>query len=350
MKNALAFLLAAAVSAAAAFAQSPAAGAAEALPVAEAGEEVAVPAAPAEEAPAVSEDASAVVLAETVAEEPSPPQPDPVATALADVRSLAETAGKTFTGEEWLSSLQLGILSTLPAFRLVDAEEPAPPAAAAEEPAAEEAAEPEPPVSFEVLPGQMLFVRVRGDGDGALAEFSRALDAIAPNRIYGVVIDLRGTTDLPKPVEEFSAFTNNLSPLVFLADEETGGEAEMLLARGTPEGTSAIVGRETRGDLPRRARLVLADGRVAEWAARPLVLRGKTYDGTHGVLPDVAVPREADDKPAYEPEEPRLRKGKTLSEEEIEDRALRDRTRHDAVLRAATDLLLGLKALGFPNG
>jgi C-terminal processing protease CtpA/Prc len=339
MKKAFALLLAA-VFAAASFAQSPAA---------EAEEEAAPPALAAEEAPAVSEDASAVAVAETaaetVAEEP-PPQPDPLAAALSDVRALAETAGKTFSDDEWVSALQLGILSTLPAFRLVEAEEPVP-SAATDEAAAEE---PEPPVSFECLPGDILYVRVRGDGEGALAAFSQALDAIAPNGIYGVVVDFRGTTDLPKPVEEFSAFTNNLSPLVFLADENTGGEAEMLLARGTPERTSAIVGRETRGDLPERARLVLADGRTAEWAARPLVLRGKTYDGTHGVVPDVAVPREADDKPAYEPEEPRLRKGKTLSEEEIEDRALRDRTRHDAVLRAATDLLLGLKALGFPNG
>lgn len=340
MKKASALLLAA-VFAAASFAQSPAA---------ETEEEAAVPALAAEEASAVSEDASAVAVAETAAEttaEEPEPQPDPLAAALSEVRALAETAGKKFTDGEWVSALQLGILSTLPAFRLVEAEEPAPQPAATEEAAAEE---PEPPVSFECLPGAILYVRVRGDGDGALAAFSEALDAIAPNGIYGVVVDFRGTTDLPKPVEEFSAFTNNLSPLVFLADEGTGGEAELLLARGTPERTSAIVGRETRGDLPERARLVLADGRTAEWAARPLVLRGKTYDGTHGVVPDVAVPREADDKPAYEPEEPRLRKGKTLSEEEIEDRALRDRTRHDAVLRAATDLLLGLKALGFPNG
>ncbi|MBQ7251481.1 MAG: hypothetical protein IJS32_02640 [Kiritimatiellae bacterium] len=341
MKKAFVLLLAA-VFAAASFAQSPAA---------EADEEVAAPALSAAEAPA-AESVSDTVAAEAPAveapavEAPAP-EPDPLAAALAGVRALAETAGKTFSDDEWVSALQLGILSTLPAFRLVEAEEPAPPPAATEEAAAEE---PEPPVSFECLPGAILFVRVRGDGDGALAAFSEALDAIAPNGIYGVVVDFRGTTDLPRPVEEFSAFTNNLSPLVFLADEETGGEAEMLLARGTPDGTSAIVGRETRGDLPERARLVLADGRTAEWAARPLVLRGKTYDGTHGVLPDVAVPREADDKPAYEPEEPRLRKGKTLSEEEIEDRALRDRTRHDAVLRAATDLLLGLKALGFPNG
>lgn len=337
MKKAF-FLLLAAVFAAASFAQSP---------VTLAEEEAAAPALPAEEAPAVSEDASSVAVAKTAAEEPEPPQPDPVAAALDEVRALAETAGKTFTGDEWISSLQLGILSTLPAFRIVEAEEPAPQAAVAGEAAAEE---PEPPVSYELLPGAMIYIRVRGDGDGALAAFSEALDAIAPNGVYGVVVDFRGTTDLPKPVEEFSAFTNNLSPLVFLADEGTGGEAEMLLARGTPEGTSAIVGRETRGDLPERARLALADGRTAEWAARPLVLRGKTYAGTHGVVPDVAVPREADEKSAYEPEEPRLRKGKTLSEEEIEDRALRDRTRHDAVLRAATDLLLGLKALGFPNG
>jgi len=317
------FLLLAAALAAAASAQIPPPAEAEA---------------PAAEAPAA--EAAVPAPVEEAAQ-------DPVAAALAEVRSLAETAGRHFDDAAWTTALQLGVLQTLPAFRLVE-EETAP---ATETPeAAGEAAAVEPPVTFEVLPDKLLLVRVRGDGEGALAEFSRALDAIAPNGIYGVIVDLRGTTDLPKPLEEFTVFTNNLSPLVFLADGETGGEAEMLLARGTPDGTSAIVGRETRGDLPERARLVLADGRVAEWAKAPLVLGGTTYDGTHGVLPDIEVPESADEKAAYEPEEPRLRKGKTLSEEEIADRALRERTRHDAVLRAATDLLLGLAALGFPNG
>ena len=57
----------------------------------------------------------------------------------------------------------------------------------------------------------------------------------------------------------------------------------------------------------------------------------------------VVVPTET----VYEPDAPVLRKGKTMTDEEKEDKALRDRTRNDTYLRRATDVLLGLKALGY---
>ena len=63
--------------------------------------------------------------------------------------------------------------------------------------------------------------------------------------------------------------------------------------------------------------------------------------------PDVVINDAALDETVYEPEAPVLRKGKTMSDEEKEDKALRDRTRNDTYLRRATDVLLGLKALGY---
>ena len=36
-----------------------------------------------------------------------------------------------------------------------------------------------------------------------------------------------------------------------------------------------------------------------------------------------------------------------MTDEEKEEKALRDRTRHDTYMRRATDILLGLKALGY---
>ena len=65
------------------------------------------------------------------------------------------------------------------------------------------------------------------------------------------------------------------------------------------------------------------------------------------VSPDVVITDAALDETVYEPDAPVLRKGKTMSDEEKEDKALRDRTRNDTYLRRAADVLLGLKALGY---
>ena len=63
----------------------------------------------------------------------------------------------------------------------------------------------------------------------------------------------------------------------------------------------------------------------------------------HVLITDAAL-----NETAFEPDEPIvLRSKKTVTDEEKEDKALRDRTRHDTYLRRATDLLLGLQALGY---
>ena len=109
-----------------------------------------------------------------------------------------------------------------------------------------------------------------------------------------------------------------------------------------------IIGRETAGDPLIREPVQLSTGRHALLAKRQITTAaGTVYAGAGGVAPDVAITAAALDETVYEPDAPVLRKGKTLSDEEKEDKALRDRTRNDTYLRRATDVLLGLKALGY---
>ena len=138
-------------------------------------------------------------------------------------------------------------------------------------------------------------------------------------------------------------------PLMVLVDEETTGAAERLAAvlAGGVKGVM-VIGRETSGDPMIREPKKLSTGRYALLATRELkTADGASYAGASGVAPDVAITDAALNETVYEPEAPVLRKGKTLSEEEKEDKALRDRTRNDTYLRRATDVLLGLKALGY---
>ena len=138
-------------------------------------------------------------------------------------------------------------------------------------------------------------------------------------------------------------------PLMVLVDEETCGAAELLAAvlGGSVQG-AMVIGRETAGDPMIREPKPLSTGRYALLATRQLrTADGATYSGAGGVAPDVAIGDAALDETVYEPEAPVLRKGKTMSDEEKEDKALRDRTRNDTYLRRATDVLLGLKALGY---
>ena len=138
-------------------------------------------------------------------------------------------------------------------------------------------------------------------------------------------------------------------PLMVLVDEETSGAAELLAAvlGGGVKG-AMVIGRETAGDPLIREPKKLSTGRYALLATRQLKTPdGMVYAGVGGVRPDVAITDSALDETVYEPETPVLRKGHSLTDEEKEDKALRDRTRNDTYLRRATDVLLGLKALGY---
>jgi carboxyl-terminal processing protease len=229
----------------------------------------------------------------------------------------------------------------------------------------------------EDLPAGMGYMRAAGIFTGAGAEIVAALAKWQATNAFGAILDLRGAggtaeAEVPAVAARFApegATLYTMSdrqgkelvsvkasspaappiPLMVLVDEETTGAAELLAAvlGGGVKG-AMLIGRETAGDPMIREPRKLSTGRYALLATRQLkTADGATYAGTGGVLPDVAITASALDETVYEPDAPVLRKGKTMSDEEKEDKALRDRTRNDTYLRRAADVLLGLKALGY---
>ena len=229
----------------------------------------------------------------------------------------------------------------------------------------------------EDLPAEMGYMKAAGIFPGAGGEIVAALAKWKEAAVCGAILDLRGAggtaqDEIPhvaahfEPVAEDLYTTSNRQggekqscrvtpatqmeiPLMVLVDEETTGAAELLAAvlAGSAKGVM-IIGRETSGDPMIREPVKLSTGRHALLATRQVAMAdGTVYAGGGGVEPDVAITDAALNETVYEPEAPVLRKGKTISEEEKEDKALRDRIRNDTYLRRATDVLLGLQALGF---
>jgi carboxyl-terminal processing protease len=233
----------------------------------------------------------------------------------------------------------------------------------------------------ESLPAGMGYLRASGIHAGAGREIVLALETWQAEGKFGAILDLRGAggtaeEEVGTVAKSFAAKGSDLLyeyakrdgddvrgyrmdesaetarigiPLMVLVDEGTTGAAELLAAvlGGGVKG-AMIIGRETSGDPLLREPRKLSTGRYALLATRQLkTADGAVYSGSGGVVPDVAITAAALDETVYEPDAPVLRKGKTMSDEEKEDKALRDRTRNDTYLRRATDVLLGLKALGY---
>ncbi len=229
----------------------------------------------------------------------------------------------------------------------------------------------------EELPADMGYVRVEGIFTGTGAELSRVLARWKEASLFGAILDLRGAggmaaEEIPAVAAHFVPMGSVLYtlsdrrgkllasvpapaapatalPLMVLVDEETTGAAELLAAvlGGSVQG-AMIIGRPTAGDPLLREPRKLSSGNYALLATRQLgTADGTVYAGATGLQPDVAITESALNETVYEPEEFVLRKGKEPSEEEKEDKALRERTRNDTYLRRATDVLLGLRALGY---
>ena len=229
----------------------------------------------------------------------------------------------------------------------------------------------------EELPGDMGYIRVEGLYAGAAAEIAAALDGWRDSDVFGAILDLRGAAGTAEeevaPVAARFAkkgtviytradregkvldtvkapdATPEILPVMVLIDECTSGAAELLAAvlGGSVRG-AMLIGRTTSGDPMIREPLQLSSGRHALLATRQVrTSDGRVYDGAKGVQPDVVITDAALSESVYEPETPVLRRGRTITEEEKIDRALRDRTRNDTYLRRATDVLLGLQALGY---
>ena len=229
----------------------------------------------------------------------------------------------------------------------------------------------------EDLPAGMGYMRAAGIFPGAGAEIVAALEKWQAADAFGAILDLRGAAGVAQ--EEVAVVAARFAPagkglyamsdrqgreissvkaeakptvslpLMVLVDEETTGAAELLAAvlAGGVKG-AMLIGRETAGDPMIREPRKLSTGRHALLATRQLkTADGTVYSGSGGVRPDVAITESALNETVYEPEAPVLRKGKAMTDEEKEDKALRDRTRNDTYLRRAADVLLGLKALGY---
>lgn len=133
-------------------------------------------------------------------------------------------------------------------------------------------------------------------------------------------------------------------PVMILVNGDTRGAAETLAAILQDCNGVMLVGTATRGDDRLRAPLAIAGGKVLYIAVRRVDLGGDGLNGK-GVQPDVVV-APADEKgvaKAAPDDELGLFSG--LTEQEKQDRVLNKRVGDDAILRRATDLLLGLKAL-----
>lgn len=229
----------------------------------------------------------------------------------------------------------------------------------------------------EELPAAMGYLRVEGIFPGAGAEIAGVLERWKSASVFGAILDMRGAAglaeeEIPQVAAHFVPMDSTLYtrsdrkgrelvsvkapaapaaslPMMVLVDEETTGAAELLAAvlGGSVQGVM-IIGRPTAGDPLLREPRKLSSGKYALLATRQLrTADGAVYAGSNGLQPDVVITEAALNETVYEPEEFVLRKGKEPSEEEKEDKALRERTRNDTYLRRATDVLLGLRALGF---
>jgi len=104
-----------------------------------------------------------------------------------------------------------------------------------------------------------------------------------------------------------------------------------------------IIGVPTRGDDRLREPIALANGKVLMIAVKRIDIGPDSYNGS-GVQPDVVI------SPVQEPvkvQEAADENGlfSKFSEQDKQNQALIARIGNDIILRRATDILLGLKAL-----
>lgn len=232
------------------------------------------------------------------------------------------------------------------------------------------------------MPLGLHYLRVNELGSETGANILRTLTAWSMEDPGGIVLDLRGAggTNLQSAVDVASALAlpktllfsyrdgndEDLevyhaegasvlqSPLIVLADRNTTGSAELLVATLGGVGRSAmVIGERTSGDPMIRRTIAMRDGNQVRLATRRLVVgNGDAYTGREAVRPDIQV---GSDQPysEYEPGPPMLTDPRLAGDGERETQALHEVTKGDAVLTRAVDVLLGLRALnvqGYSDG
>jgi C-terminal processing protease CtpA/Prc len=221
--------------------------------------------------------------------------------------------------------------------------------------------------SVELWPEEIAYLKVRGFRQGSGAELLAHLKGLSSTS--GVIVDLRGAdgfdlrsvVDLASPchcpgdplftLQDTRGVTVATLPaddqdppkavILVLTDRDTRGAAETLAAlwRGCPG--IMLIGTATRGDSRVREILTLPDGRLLVIVSRRVVPVAAADYERKGVAPDLTVVAMAGGATG---EDVRL-SAKPLSEKSTRDRELMLRVDGDTVLRRATDILLGLRAL-----
>ncbi len=223
-------------------------------------------------------------------------------------------------------------------------------------------------------PYKMGFIRVNGLYENSGANIVSQLVTWAETNCAGIILDLRNADggDLQAAADVAGLFIpasapimnvrdgNNAvvssytgkagkainAPLMVLINNDTSNAAEALAAALSTGKGVLLIGTPTRGDDCLREFVPLADGRIVYLATRRIEINhGASYHRT-GVNPQVPV-TQANDPVKTEEATPDEENGlfTKLSDEEKLNRALLRRTKGDAVLQRATDILLGLKAL-----
>lgn len=227
-------------------------------------------------------------------------------------------------------------------------------------------------LSVECWPEDIAYIKIRGLVKGSGADLRDRLQSLT--RKAGIILDLRAAAgdDLDsvsclaglarfREQDPLYILTDNLghtlstnravarltveAPLMVLIDGNTRCAAEALVAlwRGQPR--VMLIGTTTHGDPRLRDVITLPDGRKVNLANRRLVpLFGDSYEG-RGVPPDVCVARAqpAANRAAFGTNHLPARALSAKSEQDLD---LMKRVEDDAVLRRATDILLGLRTLG----
>jgi len=186
-----------------------------------------------------------------------------------------------------------------------------------------------------------LIIDLRGAGGDSL----KAVDDVAGLFLPGNT-DLYAIRDGRRNAEKHRTPGDNAEPwngpVMLAVDGDTKDTSEILAAilKGRPR--IMLIGARTRGDAALRQVLSLSDTESIYIATRWVDLPGDGGSLTNGVEPDVAVTSYS--RAALADKAPI---GRTFSEKTKKDRELMERVMNDAVLGTATDILLGLKALGF---
>lgn len=222
--------------------------------------------------------------------------------------------------------------------------------------------------ALELWPEDLAYIKVSGLRHGGGEEILAHLRTLAAQ--CGIIVDLRGANghDLPSAIGLAAPFRcagdalltvrDNSgkvratytapdtaaikAPLMVLTDRGTRDAAEILAAlwRGCPG--IMLIGTPTRGDSRIREVLTVPDGRrLLVATGRVVPAHGDSYDGA-GVQPDIVV-AAANGEAMHFRETGRA--GRPLSDKSRQNQDLMARVDADAVLRRATDILLGLRAL-----